>query len=449
VVKRVLVVVGVVGLATVMLLVGGLGLARHVRSAPRAAGPPAGVGSAASLRDRPAIPAGSLSQTIASLQAHLRAAPKDWRSYAELGLAYVQQARVSADPTYYPKAQGVLQRSLQLQPAGNFDALTGMAALAAARHDFSGALAWGERAEQANPYNANVYAVIGEAEVELRGYDDAFATFQKMIDLKPDLSTYARVSYAWELQGSYPNAIKAMNLALEAAGSEADAAWASNQLGDLNFNSGKLDRAESYYREGVARDGSFVPPHAGLAKVEAARGDLDAAIRDYTWVVQRYPLPEYVIALGDVYTASGRQDQAAPQYALLHVEERLFQANGVNMDLEIALFDADHGVDLAGGLAAARAEWARRQSVSVADALGWELYANGRYDEALTCSTQALHLGTQNALFYFHQGMIEKALGKSGAARRDLAKALSINPHFSVLWSKPAAAALASLGGAP
>ena len=62
---------------------------------------------------------------------------------------------------------------------------------------------------------------------------------------------------------------------------------------------------------------------------------------------------------------------------MVHAEERLFRANGVNIDLELALFDAAHG-DPVGALAAARDEWAKRHSVHVADAYAWALHANGR-----------------------------------------------------------------------
>jgi tetratricopeptide (TPR) repeat protein len=240
-----------------------------------------------------------------------------------------------------------------------------------------------------------------------------------------------------------------MRLAFQAASSPSDAAWAANQLGELSFNAGRLDQAEASYREAVARDPSYIPPHAGMAKVEAARGDLAGASAGMAWVVARYPTPEYVIALGDLYSVAGRDVDAQRQFALVRAEERLFQANGVNMDLEIALFDADHGVDLANGLAAARAEWARRQSVNVADALAWQLYANGRYREALGYANRALHLGTQSALFFFHRGMIEKATGRTADALADLSTALRINPHFSILWARPAARILARMGGSP
>jgi tetratricopeptide (TPR) repeat protein len=270
-----------------------------------------------------------------------------------------------------------------------------------------------------------------------------------MIDLRPELSTYARVSYAQELQGSVSGAVQAMKLALQAAATPKDAAWAANQLGDLYWNGGKAAKAEEWYRRAIESDGTFLPPHAGMARIEAARGRNDKAIRGLTWVVDRYPSPEYVIALGDLYAITGRSEEAAAQYALVRAEERLLQEGGVNVDLETALFDADHGVDLTHGLAAARQEWARRTSIHVADALAWGLYANEGYSQALRYANEALRLGTRNALFFFHRGMIQRALGRFGAARRDLAKALSINPHFSILWSKRAERILASLGGAP
>jgi tetratricopeptide (TPR) repeat protein len=445
--KRMLRVAVVGGLAMAMFGAGAVGVLLRGSSSPPAAAP--ALPERASAAEAPVLAFGSLSELIDGLQARLKAVPGDWRSFAELGLAYVQEARVTADPTYYPKAEGVLARSLELNDAANVDAFTGQASLAAARHDFAGALAWGQKAVGANPHSAEAHAVVGDAQVELGQYGQAFATFQKAVDLKPELSTYARASYAWELQGNAVNALAAMKLAQQAAASPSDAAWADHQLGELFFNTGRLDEAEASYREAIARDPSFIPPHAGLAKVEAARGELTRAIADLRWVVARYPSPEYVIALGDLYTVSGQDVQAERQFALVRAEEELFQANGVDMDLEIALFDADHGADLAGGLAAAQAEWARRHSIHVADALAWQLYANGRYQEAIGYADQALHLGTRNALFLFHRGMIEKALGQIADARRDLGAALRINPHFSILWAGPAAKTLARMGRAP
>jgi tetratricopeptide (TPR) repeat protein len=391
--------------------------------------------------------AGSLEGSIAALQQRLKLIPGDAKSYASLGLAYVQEARITFDPSYYPKAEGVLHRSLELDARDNFEAMVGMAALAAARHDFAGALDWSRRAKEVNPYNASVYGVMGDALVELGRYHAAFSTFQKMVDTRPDLSSYARVSYARELQGDVPGAIAAMRAAGDFASSPADQAWAANQLGELYFNSGRLGKAEAEYRLGTKLAPTFVPPQAGLAKVAWARGDLQTAIAGYTAVTQNYPSPEYVIALGDLYRQTGQADLAQQQFDLVGTIQRLFTAAGVNVDLELALYNADHG-DPALALTTARAEWDRRHAVNVADALAWALHVNGRDREAAVYARKALALGTQSALFEFHAGMIQLALGDRAAARSLLAEALDTNPHFSVQYAPVAARMLQKLGGA-
>jgi tetratricopeptide (TPR) repeat protein len=440
--RAVRVVAGTV-LAGAVFVAGALGPFRVADTRARGGGPGSfastGTGSLA-----PPVLGGSLDRVISSLQERLRSIPTDWRSFASLGLAYVQQARITTDPTLYPKAEGALRRSIRIHPDDNEVAWVGMASLAAARHDFAGALRWGERARRVNPYDGNVYGVIGDAQLELGRYRQAFATFQTMVDTRPGLASYARASYVMELRGDVPGAIRAMTSALRFAGSPADAAWASYQLGELFFNSGRVGRARAAYRRALQADPDSVPPLAGLAKVAWARGNVRAAIRGYTRVTARVPSPEYVIALGDLYGLVGDEAAAARQYDLVRVEERLFRANGVNIDLEQALFEADHG-DPVDALRAARHEWGRRHSIHVADALAWALFANGRYAEASGFERRALALGTRSALFLFHAGMIQRALGHDGAARRLLHRALDVNPHFSIRYAGRARAILDGL----
>jgi tetratricopeptide (TPR) repeat protein len=237
-----------------------------------------------------------------------------------------------------------------------------------------------------------------------------------------------------------------MRQAYQSAGNAQDGAWASFQLGELYWNEGDVDLAAKLYHRAHLIDPTYVPPISGLAKVAWARGRDALAIRRYRSVVERYPLPEYVIALGDLYSKTGQNAEAERQYALVRTEESLFQANGVNVDLELALFDADHG-RAGDGLSAARAEWDRRHGILVADALAWALYRDGRAGEAMPYVRKALGLGMQNALLYFHAGMIERATGDASAARRDLRKSLAINPHFSILHAEAAARTLHALEG--
>jgi tetratricopeptide (TPR) repeat protein len=397
----------------------------------------------------PSPAGGALDATIASLQTRLETVPGDWQAAASLGIAYVQRARITADPASYPLAETALSRSLAIRPEGNVEVLVGMGSLAAARHDFGAALRWGRRAIRSAPFDADAYGLLGDVQVELGRYAAAFRSFQAMVDTRPDLASYARVSYARELRGDVDGSIRAMRGAYALAGSRADAAWAAAHVAKLHFGSGGVAAAGAWFRRARAADPASIEAEAGLALVAWARGDLDRAVAGYEDLVARYPTPEHVGVLGDLYAASGDRRAAVAQHQLVRAEARLFRANGVNTDLELALFEADHadGGSARTALRAARAEWGRRRSVQVADAYAWALHATGLDRRASALSAQALRLGTRNALFLFHAGMIQLGLAHEERAERLLRDAFDVNPNFSVRWSPVLRVTLATLEG--
>ncbi len=395
-----------------------------------------------------AAPASTTEQMIWSLQKGIRRAPANVDAYAALGAAYVQRARETGDPTYYGKAEAVFAGALKRDP-DHVEALIGKGTLALARHDFRAALALGEQARVANPKIARIYGVIGDAQIELGMYDQAVQTIQMMVDMRPDLSSYSRVSYLRELYGDLPGATEAMQAAVRAGGANAEnTQWVRVQLGHLHFNQGNLALAEREYAQALAQLPDYVPALAGLAQVRAAEGRYDAAVELYTRATQRMPLPEYVIALGDLYAKIGDQEQAQRQYELVQAIDRLLAENGVNTELETALFFADHDIDLPASLAKARAAYAERKSIHTADGLAWTLYKTGSYQEAQRYAVEALKLGTRDALKLFHAGMIAKALGEEDQARAHLQAAIALNPHFSLLHADRALATLDELGTA-
>src|SRR5213593_3716151 len=172
-----------------------------------------------------------------------------------------------------------------------------------------------------------------------------------------------------------------------------------------------------------------------LAQVLAAKGEYRQAIRLERQAVDLIPLPQYVTALGDLYRVTGRPVSAQRQYDLIGAIEKLLNANGVKTDLEIALFQVDHGIALRHALARARLAHVERPSIDGDDVLGWALARNGRCAEALGYSQRALRLGTQDALKFFHRGMVLRCLGHADLARALFRRALALNPHFSLIWS--------------
>ncbi|MEU9470870.1 tetratricopeptide repeat protein [Streptomyces avermitilis] len=389
------------------------------------------------------LASGDLDASITSLQAHLRAQPKDFGGWATLGLAYIEQARTKGDPSRYPQAQRALDRSLRLRP-DNDPALAGRAALAAARHDFHGALTYADRALKQNPYSERALSSRIDALVELGRYDDASKAADVADRRRPGVPVFTRYAYVRELRGDVKTARRVLEQALSSATSRGDISYVASALGQLSWNQGEYKTALTYYARALAADDSYLPALEGRARAQAAQGDSAAAIRGMEQVVERFPLPQPLVELGELYEARGKEgdpQKARDQYALVDAWVALARANGVNADLDTALAAADHG-DRKAALKAARAEWARRHTVHTADALAWALHVNGRDKEALPYARRATATGYHNASFLYHRGMIERAAGDAKEARASLKSALDLNPGFSSLGARKARTAL-------
>ena len=381
----------------------------------------------------------------AGLERKVESTPTNAGAWAALGASYVDRASANSDPADYPRAERALLRSLELAPDGNWEALGGMAALAAGRHDFAGALNYAERARDLNPRNLFVRAVLVDALTELGRYPEAVEAAQAMIDLRPNLSSFARVSYQRELHGDVPGAFSAMEEALTTASTRDDRAFATYYLGEIEWQRGNVDAAARHFEAVLRIDPASAPATAGLGRVAAARGDLAGAIARYEEAVAAFPDPETLKELAELHILRGNKAEAAKRIGEFERSNAAQAANGVDVNLEIALFSADHRQDLDRGLHAASEEWRLRQSVHVADALAWQLFVNGRPDEALEYANRALDLGTRSAQFHFHRAEIERALGQVEAARADYEAALAINRNFSILHRATAERALAEL----
>jgi len=377
----------------------------------------------------------STQQLVDSLQSTLYLNPKDEHSWALLGLAYQQRARETGDPSYYTKSDGALQRALALKK-DDYLVYSGLGSLALSRHRFSEALAYGEKAHAIAPKIAMNYGVIGDALIELGRYPKAFKAFNTMGHIQPSLTSYSRISYARELLGRTARAITAMKLAVDAAtDTKEPLAWTHVQLGKLYFGHSRYTLAVKEQTLALRIFPLYPYGLDALAQSEAALGHFTRAIKLEQAAVDRIPLPQYVGALGDLYRVTGHPVLAKRQYALIGAIEQLLRANGVKTDLEIALFDVDHGIRLRHALALARIGRRDRPSIDGDDVLGWALARNGQCAAALPYSRAALHLGTQDALKFFHRGMIERCLGRTTAAQTWFRRALALNPHFSLIWS--------------
>lgn len=353
---------------------------------------------------------------------------------AAAGLAYQQRARETGDVSYLAKSEEALRRALAANPRERA-AIEGLASLALSRHDFRLGLRLARRAQRMAPDAAQPLALAGDAFVELGRYREAFAVYDRLGTRKPGFGAYARVAYARELIGDRSGAIEAMRLAIAAAPAGEPAAWARVELAKLYFGQGELRAAGREHRAALEALPGYVYALDGLAHVEWALGRRAKAIELASAAAARVPLAQFVVTLAELYRAAGRPEAARAQYRVLATIERLLDENGVDANLELALYDADRGVDLPRAVERVRRAHGQRASIQADDALAWTLARSGRCPEARRWSQRSLRLGTRDALLFFHRGMIERCLGDRTAAKRWFRRALALNPHFSVRWA--------------
>jgi tetratricopeptide (TPR) repeat protein len=397
---------------------------------------------ASSFTTRPASP--DTERQIAQLQEALRAQPGDAQSYALLGNTYYERARETGDSSYYARAEAAFGSALDSDPS-NGAAIAGQATLALARHQFGNGLKLARQAVGVARQTASPYFPLADAQIEVGRYEAAARTLNRLVRLKANLAAYARISYYRELHGDLRGALQAMQFAVSAGpGVGEGQAYVQSLLGKLLAEQGRYGAAERAYRAAVAIVPGYPAAIAGLADLEAGAGDFAPAIRRYRRVVERLPLPEYAVALCEVEEAAGRVSAAKRDCALVGAEAKLLRADGVNTDVDLALFEANHG-NAARAVTLGRRAWREAPSVRSADAYSWALHAAGRRADAARLSRQAMKLGSRDPSFLYHAGMIAHSAGRAGRARALLGALLRQAPRFSALYAPRARHALREL----
>lgn len=371
-------------------------------------------------------------------------APNNAAGYNMLASAYIGLARETGDFSLNSKAQTSINRALEVEPEDT-NAQKIQASLHLTFHRFDEALEAGKKLQQKYPQDAFVYGVLTDANVEIGNYDEAVESIQRMVDLKPNMESYARVSYVRSLYGDTNGAIEAMNTAARIADpkNKEGRAWCFVHLGNEFYKAGRYQEAELSYDNALKVFPEYHFALAGKGQARMANGDYENAIKFLTQSQNRVPLTQTIIELGDLYKETGNQPKADEQYQLVEVVE---QKLGLNNDQRaLALFWADHDTKLDEALTISEREHSLRKDIYTADIYAWCLYKKGRFEEAKTVINDAMRLKNKDARIFYHAGMIENSLGNKKEAKQFLQKALQINPAFDVLQTKTAKMTLLSL----
>ena len=347
-----------------------------------------------------------------------------------LAKAYIQKMRETVDFGYLNRASEIVE-SVLAHDGGNYEALRLRSEISMERHEFARVAEYSAEIVKFAPSDPWSWGTLGDAEMELGHYDQARDAYQKMVTLRPDLSSYNRLAWYQFVTGKADAGIQLMHAAISGTGEAPEnTAWCLADLGRIQFKIGRLRDAEESYRGALTQFPGYYPALAGLGQIAAAENQNSAAIDFYKRAQAVVPLPDYAAALEALYKRTGKPLEARKQQDLIDVIDKMARAANEKVNRNMAILYADEDRHLDRALDLARNEIAVRPDVYTHDALAWVLYKLKQYPEAEKNSREALKLATPDPLFYYHAGMIAAALGNKDEARDDLRKALALNPEF-------------------
>jgi tetratricopeptide (TPR) repeat protein len=374
----------------------------------------------------------------ADLLRKIKADPSDTKSMMALSTIFINEARITGNYAYYDMAAMKYLNDVLKTDPNNFEGLTLKSLVYLSQHHFADGLAIAQKAKSINPYSSLVYGMLVDGNVEMGYYDSAVTSAQSMVNIRPDLKSYSRISYLREIFGDYPGAITAMQKAINAgAPGDEGTEWTKVQIGKLYENTGDLQNANMYYTMTLDERPGYAYGLAGLARIAIAEKDYNKAITYYTQAdssVNDFAIKE---ALADVYQLSG-QKQKSDDLMKIVIDDMNKQAQsgqnneniGHYVDKELAyaylkINDYDKALDHA------LLEYDRRpENIDVNEAVAWVYYCKGDYDKAVPYIKTALKTNCKNPTLLCHAGLILAKAGEKPLAKTDFQNALKLNPNI-------------------
>jgi tetratricopeptide (TPR) repeat protein len=374
-----------------------------------------------------------------SLQTALKSNPADIKSALSLATLFIQESRITGNYLYYDRAALKYVNEVLKTDSLNFEALTLKSLIYLSQHHFEEGLAIAEKAKQINPYNAFIYGVLIDGNVEMGNYDSAVVNSDKMVSIRPDLRSYSRISYLREIYGDYPGAIQAMRMAVDAgAPGDETTEWSRIQLGRLFENTGDLKNAEMHYMIALDERPGYAYAYAGLARIALASKNEQQAIVYYKKADSLVKDNSFKEDLADVYQLSGQKEKA-DSLANLVIDALSRDAQSGRSDENIGHY-SDRELAYAylkvnnydKALEHALIEYNRRPgNIDVNETLAWVYYSKGEWGKALPYLHVALKTNSKNPLLLCHAGLIYAKSGDKLTARTQLQEVMASHANIS------------------
>ena len=370
----------------------------------------------------------NVQKNAAGLLNKIRQNENDIKSLNTLAALFLQEARITGNFGYYNKAVlECVNRVLEREPA-NFEALSFKTTVFLSKHMFTEALIVGKQLQEKFPYNAYVYGMLVDANVELGNYKEAIDAADKMISLRPDIRSYSRIAYLREIHGDIPGAIDAMKLAVSAgAPGDENTEWCRVQVGKLYEQSGKIKEAEMQYNIALGERENFPAAIIGLARIATAQKDYQKALSFYMQadsISADHTIKEGFAEVYSLMNETGKAKEAAEK----NLEHMLSFSKDGNEDLEIA--HAYMAVDnYEKALEHAMIEYKRRpNNIEANETVALVYYKKNQYTKAVPFIEASLNTNCKKPELLCNAGMIYAKAGDKVKAKMYLQEALKNDP---------------------
>lgn len=373
--------------------------------------------------------------------------PKSAMALSQLSALYLQRARETGEDQNYNQSEEYARRSLSLRTNRNAPTYVTLAAALVAQHRFVEAEQVAKDLVAYDPTTPQYRSQLGEIEMELGHYDAARLDFDSLSNVRTHLSIAPRLARWTELNGNTAYARRILSDALADAKRRQDLpkeqlAWFHLRVGDIDMRNGRTRSARDYFEAGLKIEPNDYRLLDAMSHLEAVEGNPKKAIEYGERGIAIKLDPATLGTIGDAYAATGNAAQAEDYYKTMEVA---VAGQPGAYHRAWSLFLLDHNRRVPEVLANVQKEIETRKDVYGYDLLAWALHKEHRDAEASAAMTQARRLGTQDAMLFYHEGIIDRALGENARARYFLTKALDLNHSFHPTQPREVAAVLDSI----
>jgi tetratricopeptide (TPR) repeat protein len=253
-----------------------------------------------------------MAATVAAMTTRLAESPTDSDAAVRLADTWLRQARVLNRASLHKQAEEVLNRVIDAHPS-DYLARRMRAAVYLAQHRFQDAILEAGRCRALRAQDPVIDGILGDALLELGDLPGAIEAFDRMLAQRPDAASYARASYARELQGDVQGALA--DEATSAHDVESQA-WHAAQLGNLHVSTGNIEEALRHF----TRADTLFPAHPfatiGLARLDLLNGRPANALSRLQPRLETAPTADDFQLAGDALLKLGHTDEARRHHAL-------------------------------------------------------------------------------------------------------------------------------------